>query len=451
MEREENRLEEFRRLRREIGGSQDYLVVGIDISKDNHDAMMRTPGGKIVYRRLSFHNTREGFENLLLQVEAMRVQHGLKEIVFGMEPTANYHKPLGEFLINQDYQVVLVSPEVAKQNRLLLDGRWNKHDGKDCANIADLICQGKCLYYEHPSAELRDLRNLLSLNRKLKKLEQGLRLRIRNHLVAQYFPELDQYCHWGANEGLALVRWCLDPAVMATLTDDELRTRLGSPGRTLAQRKRLSALKNKAPSSIGCQFGSSIEFEGQSVVKLLKEVRQTMADTQEQIEQVCQKFKEFDSLLSIPGFGPTLSAMVLGAIGNPWRFQNGAQVLKMVGLDLSASQSGKSQGAPVVSKKGKAEIRFALYQAAMVASSRDKHFVGYFTEQLRGREKEKGIKTKKRVKLAAKMLMIAWTLMKKQERFDPKYLGAPTQRSAVDTNLTRGNWGIAKVQPGAAR
>jgi transposase len=206
MDREESRLEEFRRLRREIGGSQDYLVVGIDISKDNHDAMMRTPGGKIVYRRLSFH-TREGFENLLLQVEAMRVQHGLKEILFGMEPTANYHKPLGEFLINQDYQVVLVSPEVAKQNRLLLDGRWNKHDGKDCANIADLICQGKCLYYEYPTSELRDLRNLLSLNRKLKKLEHGLRLRIRNHLVAQYFPELDQYCHWGANEGLALVRW----------------------------------------------------------------------------------------------------------------------------------------------------------------------------------------------------------------------------------------------------
>jgi len=37
--------------------------------------------------------------------------------------------------------------------------------------------------------------------------------------------------------------------------------------------------------------------------------------------------------------------------------------------------------------------------------------------QLRGREKEKGIKTKMRVKLAAKMLIIAWTLMKKKEVF----------------------------------
>ena len=138
--------------------------------------------------------------------------------------------------------------------------------------------------------------------------------------------------------------------------------------------------------------------------------------------------------------------MVLGAIGNPWRFQNGAQVIKMVGLDLSASQSGKSHGIHRV-EESKAEIRYALYQAAMVASSRDKHFVAYFTDQLRGREKEKGIKTKKRVKLAAKMLMIAWTLMKKQERFDPKYLSGQTPPIAAPKAFKSDKGGIPRVQP----
>ena len=46
----------------------------------------------------------------------------------------------------------------------------------------------------------------------------------------------------------------------------------------------------------------------------------------------------------------------------------------------------------------------------------------FYTNTLRGREREKGIKTKMRVKLAAKMLVIAWTLMKKKEPFDPGYL-----------------------------
>jgi transposase len=185
MEREQKRLEQFRRLRKEIRGSGDYLIVGIDVGKDTHNAFMGTAQGKMLYRRLIFDNSMEGFQKLLLEVEAVGIQHGLAEVVFGMEPTANYHKPLGEFLINKERNVVLVSLEAVKKNRSLLDGRWDKHDGKDCANVADLISQGKCLFYEYPSPELRELRNLLSLKRKLKKLEHGLRMRMRNHLVAQ--------------------------------------------------------------------------------------------------------------------------------------------------------------------------------------------------------------------------------------------------------------------------
>ena len=96
----------------------------------------------------------------------------------------------------------------------------------------------------------------------------------------------------------------------------------------------------------------------------------------------------------------------------------------MAGMDLNANRSGmKSDNVtPRLSKSGKADLRYALYQAAMIASSKNIHFVKYFTEKLRGREKEKGIKTKMRVKLAAKLLIIAWTLMKKQEYFDPEYL-----------------------------
>jgi hypothetical protein len=52
------------------------------------------------------------------------------------------------------------------------------------------ISQGKCLFYEFAVGALQDLRNLLSLKRRLKKQEHGYRVRIRNHLVAKYFPEV---------------------------------------------------------------------------------------------------------------------------------------------------------------------------------------------------------------------------------------------------------------------
>src|SRR3989304_10504097 len=105
-----------------------------------------------------------------------------------MEPTANYHKPLGEYLISLGRTVVLGAGVTVKRNRESLDGRWDKHDVKDSANVAELISQGKCLYYEYPSAELRGVRGLLSLKGRLKKQEHGYSVRIRKRANAQYFP-----------------------------------------------------------------------------------------------------------------------------------------------------------------------------------------------------------------------------------------------------------------------
>ncbi len=100
------------------------------------------------------------------------------------------------------------------------------------------------------------------------------------------------------------------------------------------------------------------------------------------------------------------------------------QQLKTAGLDLNASRSGTKSDSvtPVLSKKGKADLRYALYQAALIASFKNIFFMRYFTNKLRGREKEKGIKSKMRIKLAAKLLIIAWILMKKQEAFNPNYI-----------------------------
>jgi transposase len=411
-------------MRNEIRGSQDYLIVGVDVSKEQHTAFFGTSAGKTLHKGLVFKNNLEGFRRLLLQAESAMVQYGLKKGVFGVEPTANYHKPLGEYLQNSGRMVVIVSNEAVKKNRSLLDGRWDKHDTKDAANIADLIAQGKCLYYERPSKQLRDLRNYLSFKRKLKKLEHGLKVRMRNQLVAKYFPELDELCHWAGDEGISIVRSCLNPAHIAGLEYDEFLRTIQKQGRTLAQQKRLTNIWRTAPESIGCEGGPSVEYEAGMLVHILAQVRRAIVQTDIQIGEVCRNFPEYESLLTIPGFGPSISAMTQGVLGDPFRFQNGAQVLKMVGLDLSSSRSGKNSDSavPSISKKGKADLRYAICQAAMIASSKNKYFLKYFTEKLRGREKEKGIKTKIRIKIAAKMLIIAWTLMKTKEVFDPKRL-----------------------------
>lgn len=418
------RLEEFRQLKKEIRGSEEHLIVGIDVAKVRHHAFFGTATGKTLFKRLIFGNNREGFERLLIQTEAVKVQHGLDKVVFGLEPTANYHKPLGEFLIKGGHSVVLVSALAVKRNRELLDGRWDKHDSKDSANVADLISQGKFLFYELVCQKLGDLRSLLSLKRKLKKLEHGLRIRIRNHLVAQYFPELDNHYGQSELENLAIVRWCLDPAVIGALDYGKFFQMVTVRDRGLAQHKRLRAIWEKASISIGCHVGEVVEFEAKVLVDTLRRIREAIKTTDQKIRAISCKLPEFDYLLTIPGFGPDVSAKVIAAIGNPFRFDRAKQVVKLAGLDLCADRSGNRSDAatPVISKRGKTYLRYALYQAAFIASIRDRHFITYYTNMLGGRERERGIKTKMRVKLAAKMLIIAWTLMKKKEPFNPDYL-----------------------------
>ena len=89
------RLEEFRQVKKEIRGSGEYLIVGIDVAKERHHAFFGTATGKALLKRLIFDNTIEGFRKLRVQVEAIQVAQSLPKVVFGLEPTANYHKPLG--------------------------------------------------------------------------------------------------------------------------------------------------------------------------------------------------------------------------------------------------------------------------------------------------------------------------------------------------------------------
>ena len=122
------RLQKFRQVKNEIRGSDQYLIVGIDVAKEKHNAFFGTANGKTLHKGVIFDNTIEGFQKLLTLTEVFKVQHELTKVVFGLEPTANYHKPLGEHLIECGHLVVLVSGAAVKNNRRLLDGRWYKHD-----------------------------------------------------------------------------------------------------------------------------------------------------------------------------------------------------------------------------------------------------------------------------------------------------------------------------------
>lgn len=419
-----SRIEHFRQFKQNIRGSDRYLIVGIDISKNMHHGFFGTANGRRILKTLRFENTAQGFDALVSKANYYMDRDGFDKSVFAVEPTSVYHKPLCEFLINKGQLVVYVTNEAIKKNRSLLDGRWDKNDAKDAANIADLVAQGKCHYYDLPDTQLRDVRNLLLLRRRLKKQHHGARVRIRNNIIAQYFPEMDSLWSKSDTEILIVVRWCLSPQQIAQMPFNEFFKLVTTRDKDSRQYQRVKHIWDLAADSIGCKVTKAVQIEARTMVEMLIYIQQQIKLVDELIDALCSGFDAYRNLLSIPGFGPYVSAVVMSAIGNPHRFANVRQVIKLAGFDLSANRSGKksTSAAAVISKKGKTQLRYALYQAAIIASSLTSSFRPYYHRLLDGRQKEKGIRTKMRVKLAVKLLVIAWTLMKNNEPFDQAHL-----------------------------
>ncbi len=65
-------IEHFRKWKSSIRGSNDCILVGIDVAKEKHVAFFGTPRGEKILRRFSFKNNREGFEKLLIMTEEVK-------------------------------------------------------------------------------------------------------------------------------------------------------------------------------------------------------------------------------------------------------------------------------------------------------------------------------------------------------------------------------------------
>ncbi len=154
------RLEKFRQLRKEIRGSKDYLIVGIDVAKDKHHAFFGTATGESLLGRLVFENNIEGFEKLVkLNIQYFK-KAGVKTIVTTCPECfrtlkKDYPEHAGEF----DIEVLFISElveDLVKDNKLRFNGekqdlkityqdpcRLGRHMGiyDSPRNVVSNICQ----------------------------------------------------------------------------------------------------------------------------------------------------------------------------------------------------------------------------------------------------------------------------------------------------------------------
>jgi transposase len=148
---------------------------------------------------------------------------------------------------------------------------------------------------------------------------------------------------WGSciTENLAIVRWYLDPRKIAATDFDVFIRHVTTTDRGVRQLRRLRKIHDAAACSIGVPVDAAAEHEATILVERFKAVEAELEAVMEQIESICREMPSYRLLLTIPGFGPYITPLVLSALANPLRFKSRKQVIRLAGLDLNASRSGK--------------------------------------------------------------------------------------------------------------
>ncbi|MBN1153069.1 MAG: IS110 family transposase [Dehalococcoidia bacterium] len=123
-----------------------------------------------------------------------------------------------------------------------------------------------------------------------------------------------------------------------------------------------------------------------------------------------------DLLESIPGIGPTTSAMVLAEFGDISRFHDARHMASFCGLTPRHRQSGTSvRGRSLLSKTGSARIRKALYMPALSAIKHNP-IIAAFRERLLANGKPRMVIVGA---IMRKLVHIIYGVLKNGRPFDP--------------------------------
>ena len=149
------------------------------------------------------------------------------------------------------------------------------------------------------------------------------------------------------------------------------------------------------------------ELQIEKVEQLLKE----MVDQNKEFSQRLEK------LTTIKGLKFITLIKILAETNGFLLFKNIRQLVSYAGLDVIEKESGKFIGKTKISKKGNARIRAALYMPALTALQHNKNLRVFYKRINEGRQiKRQGV-----IAVMRKLLILTYTLWKKNEKYDENY------------------------------
>lgn len=395
------------------------IIVGIDIAKNTHWAVIMSPNGRILMKSFLFNNTTEGFKSLVGNIEkVLKMVNGKKAIV-GMEPTGHYWKALAKYLkTKEEIKVVTVNPYHVKKSKELDDNSQTKSDKKDCVTIARIVRDARYFEPYIPEGIWEELRTATVTRQELIKRENALKNKIIR-LEDEYFPEYTQiFPKILSRMSEVILKVC--PFVEDIIEKgekgiyEEIRKNIERGYRI----QKIKDLYQAAQNSIGNKKNvQAVKEQMEMYMEESELINKQKKRIEKRLEELLKETGYYNSLVSIKGIGIVSAAMFLGEVGDIKRFERYEQVRRFAGLNLVENSSGMHKGITKISKRGRAGLRSVLFMMAcnMVSKNNEiKELYKYLTTR-----KENPLKKKQAlIAIEGKIIQIIYALTTKNLEYN---------------------------------
>lgn len=152
---------------------------------------------------------------------------------------------------------------------------------------------------------------------------------------------------------------------------------------------------------------------------VLEQMNQSITQLERQLAKALRGYSGYEKLMTIPSIGPLCAAQLVCALERG-EFVKPDSLVAFAGLDPKAFDSGQLRGRRALSHHGDAQLRAALYMAAMTGM-RLPEWKDYYRSQ-----REKGLAHTASVAiLARKLCRVAWAVYRQEGPFISKRTVTP--------------------------
>ena len=348
------------------------IYIGIDIAKFSHFASAVNSDGEVLLTPFSFSNSLEGFNLLLSKLKSFSID----DCLIGLESTGHYSDNIVSFLFHKGFNIGIINP-IQSDSLRSSNIRKTKNDKIDTYLIIQCLMLHKYTLFSQIDFNILRLKTLCRFRFDITQSKSRLKTQLTG-CVDLIFPELNSFFKTlHSKSAHAILSKYTSPKNISSARIDTLSKLLSNVSRGKYSYDDAVKLKKIASSTIAIDNPSMCS----QIVYLIKQI--DLLD--EQILSIDLDIKKImddinSPILSIPGIGYTLGAMILSEIGDIHKFSNPTKLLAYAGLDPSVKQSGNFNATNTkISKRGSKHLRYAIRMAASIIIWNNDTFHEYYT------------------------------------------------------------------------